>query len=179
MVAELQAAEVADHADQPQVGFRHLERAHVLGQASTVQHVRVHVRMLLWVLKRKCRREVVAQVVRIVGSATKTAIGWTPLRTPVAPTSVRSKSSHSLNICLMRFSPFAVGACWMSLSTRLHEVSPECRYWTKAASWLGVVVNPGLRNVRHLDSAGLRCGSFRLIAVVRRIDYERLLMSGF
>nr|WP_060985552.1 DUF3703 domain-containing protein [uncultured Acidovorax sp.] len=76
--AELQAAKTADNAGQAQLSFRHLERAHVLGQASTVQHVRVHVRMLLWGLKQKSRREVAGQVLRIVGAVTKTAIGWVP-----------------------------------------------------------------------------------------------------
>ena len=33
---ELKAAEVADAAGRPEVSFEHLERAHVLGQASTI-----------------------------------------------------------------------------------------------------------------------------------------------
>ena len=45
--AELRAAMIADNSGQSQVSFSHLERAHVLGQASTVQHVRVHLRMRL------------------------------------------------------------------------------------------------------------------------------------
>lgn len=58
--------------------FAHLERAHVLGQASTYWHVRVHVLMLLWGLRHRSPREVVGQVFRIVGAATKTAIGMVP-----------------------------------------------------------------------------------------------------
>jgi hypothetical protein len=69
------AAEAAGHVD---AGFHHLERAHVLGQASTVQHVRVHVQMLLWALRHRAFREARGQVLRIVGAATKTAIGWIP-----------------------------------------------------------------------------------------------------
>lgn len=69
------AAEAAGHVD---AGFHHLERAHVLGQASTVQHVRVHVQMLLWALRHRVAREVRGQVLRIVGAATKTAFGWVP-----------------------------------------------------------------------------------------------------
>jgi len=38
---------IADNSGQSQVSFSHLERAHVLGQASTVQHARVHLRMRL------------------------------------------------------------------------------------------------------------------------------------
>lgn len=76
--AELQAATIADNAGQAQVSFRHLERAHVLGQASTVQHVRVHLCMLAWGFRQRSPREVLGQVLRIVGAATKTAIGWIP-----------------------------------------------------------------------------------------------------
>lgn len=76
--AELQAATIADNAGHAQMSFRHLERAHVLGQASTVQHVRVHVRMLVWGVRQRSAREVLGQLLRIAGAATKTAIGWVP-----------------------------------------------------------------------------------------------------
>lgn len=59
--------------------FVHLERAHVLGQASTIEHVRVHVRMLGWGLRRRDVREVLGQALRIVGAASKTAVGLVPL----------------------------------------------------------------------------------------------------
>jgi Protein of unknown function (DUF3703) len=38
----------AAEADGDSASFMHLERAHVLGQASTREHVRVHFRMLVW-----------------------------------------------------------------------------------------------------------------------------------
>jgi hypothetical protein len=75
---ELNAAEEAERAGDHLVAFRHLERAHVLGQRSTVQHVRVHLRMLLWGLRRKQGREVSGQVVRLIGAATKTWVGLIP-----------------------------------------------------------------------------------------------------
>ena len=76
--AELRAAAAMEaRADQSRC-FRHLERAHVLGQASTVQHVRVHMHMLLWAIRHRVFREATGQVLRIVGAATKTAIGWVP-----------------------------------------------------------------------------------------------------
>jgi protein-disulfide isomerase len=53
-------------------------RAHVLGQASTVQHVQVHVRMLVWGVKQRSTREVLGQLLRIAGAATKPAIVWVP-----------------------------------------------------------------------------------------------------
>jgi hypothetical protein len=52
---ELDAARDADARGEAQVAFRHLERAHVLGQAATVEHVRVHWRMFLWAT---CHRKV-------------------------------------------------------------------------------------------------------------------------
>jgi hypothetical protein len=55
-----------------------LERAHVLGQTSTVEHVRVHWRMFLWGLRQRSPREYLGQLVRIVGAATKTAVGLVP-----------------------------------------------------------------------------------------------------
>lgn len=46
--AELAAAAAAKLGGDPYTDFRHLERAHILGQRSTVQHVRIHLRMLMW-----------------------------------------------------------------------------------------------------------------------------------
>ena len=71
--AELRAA-----AQDPSNGFEHLERAHVLGQASTREHVRVHWRMLTWALSHRDAKEFFGQTVRIIGAATKTFIGFVP-----------------------------------------------------------------------------------------------------
>jgi hypothetical protein len=60
------------------VAFAHLERAHVLGQASTVEHVRVHWHMLVWALRQRRPGECLGQAFRIAGAATKTAIGLVP-----------------------------------------------------------------------------------------------------
>ncbi len=60
-------------------GFAHLERAHVLGQASTREHVRVHWRMLAWAWRKRDGREVFGQVYRLIGAATKTFIGMVPM----------------------------------------------------------------------------------------------------
>ncbi len=52
--------------------FEHLERAHVLGQASTREHVRVHWQMLRWAARQRQPQELAAQVLRIVGAAVLT-----------------------------------------------------------------------------------------------------------
>ncbi len=58
--------------------FRHLERAHVLGQASTYQHTRVHWLMLKHGLRERDTKEIAGQVLRIGGAATKTPLGIYP-----------------------------------------------------------------------------------------------------
>ncbi len=74
---ELKAAKSLEH-ENPVQAFRHLERAHILGQHSTIQHVRAHWYMFRWGLRQSDFRECVGQLFRIVGAATKTAIGWVP-----------------------------------------------------------------------------------------------------
>jgi hypothetical protein len=71
--AELNAAAV-----DPERGFAHLERAHVLGQASTREHVRVHWAMMRWAWRHRDAKEFAGQLVRIAGAATKTFIGMVP-----------------------------------------------------------------------------------------------------
>lgn len=76
--AELTAATVAERAGDQSTSFRRLERAHVLSQGSTVQHVRVHLQMLMWGLRHGDVREVAGQVLRVIGAATKTWVGLVP-----------------------------------------------------------------------------------------------------
>jgi hypothetical protein len=75
---ELVAAEACMTRREFAASFRHLERAHVLGQHSTVEHVRVHWRMLLWSLRRHDLREGAGQIFRIIGAMTMTGIGLVP-----------------------------------------------------------------------------------------------------
>lgn len=58
--------------------FRHLERAHVLGQASTYQHTRIHWLMLKHGLKQRDGKEIAGQILRIGGAASKTPLGIYP-----------------------------------------------------------------------------------------------------
>lgn len=60
------------------LAFYHLERAHVLGQASTYQHTRIHWRMFKLAFKLHSPREIWGQIVRIIGASTKTPLGIYP-----------------------------------------------------------------------------------------------------
>jgi hypothetical protein len=76
--AELASAFLAEQQGDFQLAFTHLERAHILGQLSTREHVRVHGRMLLWAIKQRRFGEVLGQITRIIGAASMTALGWVP-----------------------------------------------------------------------------------------------------
>jgi len=69
---------VAAKAPSASDAFAHLERAHILAQYSTRDHVRVHLAMLRWAVAQRDAREFVGQLLRILGAATKTAIGFIP-----------------------------------------------------------------------------------------------------
>src|SRR5688572_1980505 len=69
---------LAEAEDDLPTGFRHLERAHVLGQGDTFDHTRVHWRMLKVGWKRRDAREIFGQIIRIIGAATKTPMGIYP-----------------------------------------------------------------------------------------------------
>ncbi len=75
---EISAAYQADAQEKSDVAFFHLERAHILGQASTVEHVRVHWHMFLWSIRQRNVRECLGQLLRIVGAAISTAVGLVP-----------------------------------------------------------------------------------------------------
>jgi hypothetical protein len=75
---EILAAEECDGRGDSSASFEHLERAHVLGQASTREHVRVHWQMLRWAMRHGQPTEVAAQMLRIVGAADMTAVGLIP-----------------------------------------------------------------------------------------------------
>lgn len=75
---ELDAASDADARGEAQFAFRHLERAHVLGQITTVEHVRAHWRMLLWAARHRKVGEALGQCWRLVAAAAITGIGRLP-----------------------------------------------------------------------------------------------------
>jgi Protein of unknown function (DUF3703) len=79
IVQELQQAERLWNAGQRDGAFGHLERAHILGQTSTWQHLRTHWHMLVWGVRSKSIRECVGQVTRIIGAAVVTPLGQVPV----------------------------------------------------------------------------------------------------
>lgn len=76
--AEFAAATRAEASGDAAAAFAHLERAHVLGQRSTLLHVQAHFFMLLWAVRQRSRGEFFGQVVRVIGAATKTIFGLVP-----------------------------------------------------------------------------------------------------
>lgn len=69
---------LAKNGKNREKAFQHLERAHVLGQASTREHVRVHWAMLRWGVRQRDRKEILGQLFRLIGALTKTSIGLVP-----------------------------------------------------------------------------------------------------
>jgi Protein of unknown function (DUF3703) len=59
--------------------WRHLERAHVLSQPMAVPHVRTHVAMLGYGVRRRDGREIIGQLVRLVVAAPGTWTGRYPV----------------------------------------------------------------------------------------------------
>jgi hypothetical protein len=75
---ELEAAADAQLAGRPEAAFSHLERAHVLAQRSTLEHVRVHWRMLCWSVRQRDLPEGVGQSLRLLAAAVATPFGLAP-----------------------------------------------------------------------------------------------------
>lgn len=75
---EILAAYHAEAEGKSEVAFSHLERAHILGQTSTVEHVRVHWHMFLWSIRQSDVRECLGQLLRIVGASIGTVLGLVP-----------------------------------------------------------------------------------------------------
>lgn len=75
--AELDAAARKEVRGEFDAAFRHLERAHVLGQAATREHVRVHWAMWQWARRCGDRGEALGQLWRTVAAACKTWL-WVP-----------------------------------------------------------------------------------------------------
>lgn len=76
--AEMNAASAATARGDAGAAFHHLERAHILSQRHTGQHVRVHWLMLRLGASERDWREVLGQSSRIVAAAVFSRI-WVPI----------------------------------------------------------------------------------------------------
>ena len=76
--AELRAANTATVGGKVEVAFHHLERAHILSQRYTSDHVHVHWLMLRLGASVGAWREVIGQSTRIVAAAVFSRI-WVPI----------------------------------------------------------------------------------------------------
>ncbi|ABM39933.1 DUF3703 domain-containing protein [Polaromonas naphthalenivorans] len=75
---EIAAADAAQARGHFSTSFEHLERAHVLGQAATAEHVRVHWHMLRFALRNSLHGEAFGQLWRLVAASIFTAPGLVP-----------------------------------------------------------------------------------------------------
>ena len=76
--AELDAAASAEALGHFDTAFQHLERAHVLGQPATAEHVRVHWRMFRFAVRHRMTGEAFGQAWRLVAAAIFTVFGLVP-----------------------------------------------------------------------------------------------------
>jgi len=79
VIGEIDKASKAESSGNAFLAFTHLENAHVLGQASTYWHVKVHYLMMLWGIKHRDVREIMGQIIRVIGAALLTAIKGVPV----------------------------------------------------------------------------------------------------
>ena len=76
--AALDAAAAAEALGQFTTAFAHLERAHILGQRATGEHVRVHWHMFRFALRNRGASEAFGQAWRVVAASLFTAFGIVP-----------------------------------------------------------------------------------------------------
>ena len=77
--AELQLARENFSKDHLQVAWRHLERAHILGQAWPVQHTKAHWRMMGFAFRIKNGKEILGQIPRLLIGGVKSFVGEIPV----------------------------------------------------------------------------------------------------
>jgi len=76
---ELVSAENAFAEKKYQQSWRHLERAHILGQPYPVEHTAVHWKMLLFGIKIKNTKEIIGQIPRLLVGGVKSFVGKIPV----------------------------------------------------------------------------------------------------
>ena len=79
---ELESYHVTLEKQQLQPAWRHLERAHILGQRYPLAHSFVHWKMLQFAFKIKSAKEVFGQIPRLVFGGVKSFVGKVPVGNP-------------------------------------------------------------------------------------------------
>lgn len=77
--AELDASAVAEQEGFRDLAFRHLERAHVLAQRATLQHVRVHWHMVRFAVRQRHPGDALGQCLRLLAATPLTILGTVPV----------------------------------------------------------------------------------------------------
>lgn len=62
-----------------QTSWRHLERAHILGQAYPIEHSQAHWQMLLFAFRIKNTKEIIGQIPRLLVGGVKSFVGEIPI----------------------------------------------------------------------------------------------------
>lgn len=76
---ELTSSRQSFLAENIQNSWRHLERAHILGQAWPIEHTKAHWRMLIFAFKIKSTKEIIGQVPRLIIGGIKSFVGEIPV----------------------------------------------------------------------------------------------------
>lgn len=77
--SELLLYQKAYNEKQWRVAWRHLERAHILGQQWPFQHTRVHWIMIVFAIRIKNMREILGQIPRLFFGGVKSFVGTVPI----------------------------------------------------------------------------------------------------
>jgi Protein of unknown function (DUF3703) len=77
--AETAAARAARERGDVAAQWTHLERAHILSQPLAGAHVRTHLAMLAYALRRRDRHEIVGQVLRVIVAGPGSWTGRSPV----------------------------------------------------------------------------------------------------
>lgn len=76
---EITKAAAAFKKEHYMISWRHLERAHVLGQPYPYQHTAVHWKMFCFGIKLKNWKEVIGQIPRLLAGGVKSFVGHIPV----------------------------------------------------------------------------------------------------
>ena len=76
---ELKASAMEEAQGNLQLAWRHLERAHILGQPWAVEHTCVHWEMLKFGFRIKSLKEIIGQIPRLLVGGVKSFVGKIPV----------------------------------------------------------------------------------------------------